>query len=362
MADSNKTEKPTARRRRKAREQGQVARTRELSSIFALIAAIGVFSWQSSGVALEWRGFLQSTFNMAVNDSLNPSSPVLFWTHWETLRWMFPTICAAWVAAVVISLMQGGLVFAPEAIVPKPERLSPANKLQQMFSISSLSGLLKAVPPLVCILYLTYGVFTRHWPEIVQASNADLASSVRLTLALILEIGWKSLAVLMILAGVDYLITWRKHETDLRMSREELREEHKETEGNPAIKARIRRLQRQVQRRQMLIDAETATVVVTNPTHFAVALKYEPHMEAPIVVAKGRDQLAQEIKDVARWSNVPILENPPLAQALFRFAGVGQQIPAKLYAAVAEILAFVYRAQQRARQNMRPVPNPVGKN
>jgi flagellar biosynthesis protein FlhB len=358
MADANKTEKPTTRRRRKAREQGQVARTRELSSILALIAAIGVFSWQASNVALEWRGFLQSTFNVSVGESLNPSSPVLFWTRWEALRWTFPIMCAAWAVAVITSLMQGGLVFAPEAIMPKPERMSPANKLQQMFSISSLSGFLKALPPLVCILYLTYGVFSRRWPEIVQASNLDLNSTVRLTLALILEIGWKSLAVLVILAGVDYLITWRKHESDLMMSREELREEHKETEGNPAIKARIRRLQRQVQRRQMLLDAETATVVITNPTHFAVALKYEPQMEAPVVIAKGRDQLAQEIKDVARWSNVPILENPPLAQALFRFAAVGQQIPAKLYAAVADILAFVFRAQQRARQNMRQPANP----
>ena len=360
MADSNKTEKPTTRRRRKARDEGQVVRTRELSGMLALLAAIAVFGWQASGVALQWRGFLQSTFNVSVAESLNPSSPVLFWVRWEALRWIFPTIGTAWLVAVATSVMQGGLVFAPEALAPKPERMNPASKLQQMFSISSLSGLLKALPPLVCILYLTYGVFSRNWQQIVQASNLELASAIRLTLALILEIGWKSLAVLMILAAVDYLITWRKHESDLMMSREEIREEHKETEGNPAIKARIRRLQRQVQRRQMLIDTETATVVVTNPTHFAVALRYDPQMEAPVVVAKGRDQLAQEIKDVARWANIPILENPPLAQALFRFAAIGQQIPAQLYAAVAEILAFVFRAQARARQTMRPPTSPGG--
>jgi flagellar biosynthetic protein FlhB len=353
VADSNKTEKPTPRRRRKARDQGQVARTRELSGILALIAAVCVFGWQASNVALEWRGFLQSTFNVSVADSLTPASPVLFWIRWETIRWILPTLSAAWIVAVLVSVGQGGLVFAPEAMVPKPERMNPASKLQQMFSISSLSGLLKTLPPFICITYLTYGVFTRHWAEVVQASNLDLRSAVQLFLSLILEIGWKSLAVLVILATVDYLITWRKHEGDLKMSKEELREEHKETEGNPAIKARIRRLQRQVQRRQMLLDTEAATVVVTNPTHFAVALKYDPQMEAPIVVAKGRDQLAQEIKDVARWSNIPIMENPPLAQALFRFVAIGQQIPAKLYAAVAEILAAVFRAQARARQNVR---------
>jgi len=354
LADSNKTEKPTSRRRSKAREKGQVARTRELSSVLGLSAAFAVVGWQSFNMAQDWRGFLQSTLNMSVGETLNPSSPVLFWIRWQVMRWMLAPLSAAWAVALVTSIMQGGLVFAPEALALKPERMSPANKLGQMFSISSLSGLLKTLPPLICVMYLSYGVFSRNWTQIVQASNVDVGSSARLTLSLIFEIGWKSLLVLIILAGVDYLIVWRKQEGDLKMSREELREEHKETEGNPTVKSRLRRLQRQVMRRQMLLDTETATVVITNPTHFAVALRYQPDMEAPIVVAKGRDQLAQEIKDTARWKNIPIMENPPLAQALFRFAAIGQQIPAKLYTAVAEILAFVFRAQARARQNIRP--------
>jgi len=137
------------------------------------------------------------------------------------------------------------------------------------------------------------------------------------------------------------------------MSRQEVRDELKQNEGNPAVKGRIRRLQRQMRRRQMLRDTEKASVVITNPTHFAVALQYTMDMEAPIVIAKGRDFLAQEIKEVARWHNIPIMENPPLAQALYKTVEVGQAIPSALYTAVAEILAFVFRAQAMARQQAR---------
>jgi flagellar biosynthetic protein FlhB len=148
----------------------------------------------------------------------------------------------------------------------------------------------------------------------------------------------------------DYFLTWRKNENDLRMSRDELKQEMKETDGNPQVKMRIRRIQRQMRRQFMLKETERATVVVTNPTHFAVALLYEMDMDAPIVLAKGKNLLAQKMKEIARWKEIPILENPPLAQALYKTVDVGQTIPAKLYTAVAEVLAFVFRAQAQVKQ------------
>jgi flagellar biosynthetic protein FlhB len=153
---------------------------------------------------------------------------------------------------------------------------------------------------------------------------------------------------LAIWAGVDYFLTWRKMEGDLKMSRQEMKEEFKDSEGNPAVKGRIRRLQRRARKQKMTKNVETATVVITNPTHFAVALKYEMNMEAPIVVAKGQGLFAIEIKEVARWSGVPMVENRPLAQALYRSVEVDAPIPAKLYTAVADILAFVFRAKAEA--------------
>ena len=353
MADGSKTEKPTPRRRQKAREKGQVARTRDLSGILGLAAAVAVFSWQASNAASEWRGFLGSSLDVSLNDVITPNSAILFWARWEILRWAFPAMMAGFVVSALAGVAQGGLVLAPEALIPSIEHLSPAKRLQQMFSLASLNGLLKSVPTVVCLLYIAAAAFLRHWGEIVQTSNAPLGSTARLTISIAFEIGWKSTLALIVLAAIDYLLTWRKQEGDLKMSREELREELKETEGNPAIKGRIRRLQRQA-RRHTIAETKTATVLVTNPTHFAVALRYQSDMPAPVVVAKGRDRLAEEMKKIARWSGIPIMENPPLAQALYRVVDVGQEIPAKLYAAVAEILAVVYRAQAQARQNLRP--------
>ena len=354
MADSNKSEKPTQRRRQKARDKGQVARARDLSGVLAITAAAAMIGWQASHMAQAWRMLLQTCLSMPVTEVLEPRSSVLFWSFWQIIRWVAPIMLGAWTIAAVAGSMQGGFVFAPEALAPNLERLSPANKMRQMFSIASLGGLFKSLPPLICVLYITYGTFQRHLGEVVRASNLGMGAHSQLTLSLLFEVGWKSLMVLIGFGAIDYLITWRKQESDLKMSREELREEMKETDGNPAIKSRIRRMQRQVRKRQMLQDTKTATVVVVNPTHFAVALKYDPAMAAPIVVAKGRDLFAQEIKDTARWSDVPIMENPPLAQALYRLVPVGGQIPAKLYTAVAEILAFVYRAQAEARRRATP--------
>jgi flagellar biosynthesis protein FlhB len=349
MADSNKTEKPTPRRRQKAREKGQVVRTRELPGTLACGAALAIFSWQASQAVQEWRGFLRSTLDMSASQAAAPENTLFLWSGWQVLRWTAPAMIGAWFVATTASVMQGGLVFSPEGLTPKLERLSPATKLRQMFSLTGLSGLLKSLLPFAAILYLGIGVFERHWSEIVLASGLDLRTFTSMVFKLVFEVGWKSLLVLLIWAGVDYFLTWRKMESDLRMSKQEMRQELKENEGDPTVKGRIRRMQRQIRRQQMLKATETATVVVTNPTHFAVALRYGREMPAPVVVAKGRDLFAEQIKEVARWHNIPTLENPPLAQVLYRTVAVGQEIPAKLYIAVAEILALIHRAHAQAR-------------
>jgi flagellar biosynthetic protein FlhB len=287
----------------------------------------------------------------------------LFWNSWEILRWSVPAMTAAWVMSLAGGLMQGGLIFAPEALAPKMERLSPVGKLKQMFSFAGLSGLLKSLLPFGAILYIGIATARDHWEVLMQASYLGLSTFGRFMLTLLWEAGWKSGLVLLAWAGIDYLLVWQKLEGDLKMSREELRQEMKETDGNPQTKARIRKLQRQMRSQQMLRDVEKANVIITNPTHFAVALRYELDMNVPVVVAKGRDRLAEKIKEIARWQGIPVMENPPLAQALYRTVEVGQAIPEKLYTAVAEILAFVYRVQAQARQHTRQVGamTPAGK-
>jgi flagellar biosynthesis protein FlhB len=356
MADSSKTEKATPQKRKKAREQGQVARSREFSNALAWSGALALVAWQVPNIARQWRGLLQNTLDLSIDQSLTPGGPLFFWVGCGVLRWVVPVVVTAWVLSVAGGLAQGGLVFAPEALELKPERMNPAGKLKQMFSLAGLSGILKSLLPFGAIVWIGISTITKHWETIVRASDLGVRPYAGFLAGVMGELVWKSGLVLVAWAGVDYLLIRQKHEGDLKMSRQDLKDEAKQTEGNPLVKVRIRRLQRSMRRRQMLRETEKASVVITNPTHFAIALRYEMAMEAPIVIAKGRDFLAQEIKEVARWHEIPILENPPLAQALYRTVEVGRPIPAALYAAVAEILAFVFRAQARARQQAKQGP------
>jgi flagellar biosynthetic protein FlhB len=356
MADSSKTEKATPQKRKKAREQGQVARSRELSNALAWGGGLALVAWQMPNIARQWRGLLQNTLDLSVDQSLTPGGPLFFWVSCAVLRWVVPVVVTAWVLSVAGGLAQGGLLFAPEALQFKPERMNPAGKLKQMVSLAGLSGILKSLLPFGAIVWIGVSTLTKHWETIVRASDLGVRTYASFLVSVMGELVWKSGLVLLGWAGVDYLLIRQKHEGDLKMSRQDMKDEAKQTEGNPLIKVRIRRLQRSMRRRQMLRETEKASVVITNPTHFAIALRYEMAMEAPIVIAKGRDFLAQEIKEVARWHEIPILENPPLAQALYRTVEVGRPIPAALYAAVAEILAFVFRAQARARQQAKQGP------
>jgi flagellar biosynthetic protein FlhB len=358
MADSSKTEKPTPQKRKKAREQGQVARSRELSSALAWSAAIVVLAWQTQDAPHQWRGLLQNALDMSANESITAGGPALFWTFIGVMRWTVPVLAASWVIALGAGIAQGGLVFAPEALAFKPEKLSPANKLKQMFSLTGLSGILKSLIPFGFIAWIGISTVEKNWHSVIQSSDVSVRPYTGFLANTMWQLCWKAGLVLVCWSAVDYLLVWRKLEGDMKMSREDLREEMKQTDGNPATKGRIRRIQRQMRRRKMLQDATQANVVITNPTHFAVALKYEMNMEAPIVIAKGQNLLAQEIKEIARWNGITVLENPPLAQTLYRTVEVGQAIPANLYAVVAEILAFVFRAQAQA-QGRKPAAAPA---
>ncbi len=364
MADDNKTEQATPRHRNRAREQGQVTRSRELTSALSMITVVGVVSVMARQNMPHWTAFFSSLLDSASTDSISPNGPILFWTSIEVLRWIVPILASALVVSLSSSLAQGGFVFAPAALEPKPDRLNPASKLKQMVSLTALSNILKSLLPFAAIAWVGYACIRNHWGEILALLFVDARGFINLLSSLLFEVGWKSGLVLLAWAGVDYALLRLKSEGDLKMSRQEIKDELKSTEGNPANKARIRKLQRQARRRQMLKDASTATVVVTNPTHYAVALRYEKDMSAPIVVAKGLDLLAARIREIARDADIPVVENKTLAQALYKGANVGDVIPSALYHAVAEILVFVYKAQAevqqreaRRRANAQQAPN-----
>lgn len=362
MADSNQTEKATPHRRKKAREQGQVARSREFGSVLAMVGAALTLSAMGSDMATHWVTFYRGLLSAAVDGDITTNGPVLFWTALEVLRWITPVLLVAMLLSVSVTLAQGGLNFAPAALAPSFQRVSPGGRLGRIFSMTTVGNLLKSLLPFLAIAIFGVSALTSHWNELARASGEDVRALAEVVGAILRNFGWKAVLVLLLWAAIDYLLTWQQNESQLRMSREEVKREHKEQEGNPFTKGQVRKRQRAMRKRKPLEAAKTATMVVTNPTHFAVALRYETSMMAPEVVAKGRDLLAQKIKAIAHENNVPIMENKPVARALYKGVEVGQAIPAELYQAVAEILVVVFRAQAelRDKEAMRSRRNAAG--
>ena len=349
MADESKTEQATPRRREKARERGQVARSRELPSALALLTVTFMVWWQAEVWKLQWRDFLAHNLSLP-SDDMKAYLTLLQRTAMLVIRWGAPPLLMSWLIAAGGIVAQGGFVFAPAALEPKPEKLNPASNLGKVLSLNSLRTLLKSLLPVAYLVYLGVTLITAQWDKILRASFLTPRAASGWIFEQAYGMAWKAGLVFAVWFLFDYLLERLSFEKQLRMSRQEIREEAKETEGQPLIRTRVRRLQRQMRKRRMLKDVARASVVVTNPTEYAVALEYRPEeMAAPSVVAKGRNLLAQRIKREANWHGIPIIENPPLAQALYRTVDVGQAIPAKLYAAVAEILAFIYRLQGRTR-------------
>lgn len=358
MADQNKTEKATPRRREKARKEGQVARSRELPAALVLLSAVLLVYWSMSSPGTPWRDAFQHFLDFALTRDFNndpgAGTAILALAGKQVLQFTLPVLAGAWVISLAGTVAQSGFIFAPSALAPNWSRLSPVSNLGKLFSPAALSGMLKSLIPLGVLFYIFTAVLARDWNEMIQASRSAPRVLISWTLSRSYELLWKSGLVFLVWAGIDFMLQRFNFNRQLRMSHQEIREEHKEMEGSPLVRGRIRRLQRQMRRARMLHDVSRATVVVTNPDHYAIALEYHPETTAaPVVVAKGRNLFAQQLKEKARWLGVPMVENRLLAQALYRGVEVGQAIPEKLYAAVAEILAFIYRTQTRAHAAFR---------
>jgi flagellar biosynthetic protein FlhB len=348
MPQSNQTEQATPRRREKAREKGQVARSRDLIGAASGMAAIFVLFSLMSNFPLAFRGFYRDCLEGAVSGNLRMDALTPFFTHFTLFAPIAAALALGWIVALGAAVAQGGLVFAPASLLPTGSRVSPAAKMKQLFSVTALRGLIKSLLPAAAVTYIAVGCLRRDWLLLMALPARSSRGMLGFAAGRLFEVAWKSGLVLLVWSVLDYLFERQHLSSELKMSRQELKDEYKDTEGNPIIKGRIRRLQRQVRRRRMLEDTKRAAVVITNPTQYAIALEYRPDMPAPVVVAKGRNLFAALIKEIARWENIPMVENPPLAHALYRTVEVGQSVPPNLYVVIAEILAAVYRAQARA--------------
>jgi flagellar biosynthetic protein FlhB len=347
----NKTEKPTPRKLREAAKKGQVARSRNLSHAFSLGAVLATLLW-AGGPALHrlldlLRDGLRRIGHAPVTD-IDPGEVTrlaIASGGWIALI-VGPIALAAAFGSVATFAAQGGIRFAPGALAFNLGRLNPVQNLKRLSPAHAGPELLKAVLGAAVVTAIA-------WP-IVTALTADVPRLSRAAPLVTVVAGWDEMlrllkrAVIAFIAigAADYGVQRWRHLSALKMTKPEVKEDLKASEGNPEIKARVRRVQREMVRRRMLAAIPHATVIVTNPTHYAVALEYRRGMGAPRVVAKGRGFLALKIKEVGREHNVPMMENVPLAQALYKGVDLGESIPAALFEAVAEVLAYLIRLKQ----------------
>jgi flagellar biosynthetic protein FlhB len=345
-----RTEQATQHRREQARKEGDILHSRELSAAAGTLAGVMALGMLGSRVLVSWRGAFAAFLDLGRPAHWEPSEigPTLSALRRLTLGILGPpgvVMAAVAVTALGVGVAQtGGLNFYAGAVGFKPDRINPVSNIKNLFSLRAAARLAKSLVPASLLAVFAVQRIARQlaMPPFSTARLEMLGSDVYglLVAAAWLLFGW---------SAIDYLVEWQSRESRLKMSRQDMRDEMKQTEGNPQIRGRIRGLQRQMRRRRVKADVSRAAVVLVNPTHYAVALGFDfATMEAPKVLAKGRNLLAEEIKAEARWAGVPIIENPPLARSLYRSVEVGQAIPVDLYAAVAAILAYLYRQRVEA--------------
>ena len=343
-----KTEEPTAKRRSDARNKGQVAKSQELSGAFVLLTGFFVLRilWESAySEIMTYSTYIFSHLQQPLDTEsvMNLFIGIVV----VLMKTAFPIMFAIMIVGLGVNLLQVGINFTTEPLAFKLENLNPINGMGRIFSKRSLVELIKSMIKIAIIGTFLYQYMQEEIMQMPKFIYYDLRTGLAEMAGIIFSLAFKICIVYLILAIFDF--GYQKWQTtqDLKMSKDDVKEEFKQTEGDPQIKGKIRQKQRQMSMQRMMQEVPQADVIVTNPTHYAVALRYEQGMTAPEVVAKGKNIVAQRIKEIARQYGVTIVENRPLARALYAMVDVGGIVPQELYKAVAEVLAYVYRLKRR---------------
>ena len=354
MAEENdnsqeKTEEPTPRRLEKAKEEGQTARSKELATMAVLLAGAGGLLIFGTSLGASIESIMRDSFvieRSAIFDTRHMSVQLILAAK-EAAWALSPILVMLLIAAVAGSIGIGGLLFSAKAIAPKFNRMDPIKGLGRMFSMRSLIELVKAIAKVGLVMAVAILILNLRTEDLLAIAEEPTVPAIEHVLW---TLGWSffflSCATIAI-AAIDVPFQIYDHQKKLRMTKQEVKDEYKDTEGKPEVKGKIRQLQREMAQRRMMQDVPKADVVITNPTHYAVALKYDQKtMGAPVVVAKGADEVAFKIMEIARENKVEVLRTPPLTRAVYHNTDIGEEIPDGLYMAIAQVLAYVFQLRQ----------------
>lgn len=361
MADDDKaqekTEQPSAKRLRESREKGQVARSKDLNAALILLFTAGGILLFGQHIARQMLGMMHEAFIfnqetlITVNDMMRQIRPLIITSFFAVL----PLLIIVLLLSFLAPLAMGGWVFSTEALQPKFSRLSPLKGLARMFSLKGLAEMIKALLKFILISAVSIVVLKKQIAPLLALADFPLAAAIGDGLSLI---AWAFLfisASLLLIAAIDVPLQWYEHNKQLKMTKQDLVDEYKETEGKPEVKSQIRRAQQEIAKRRMMSEVPKADVVLTNPTHYAVAISYAQNgNRAPVVVAKGKDLIALQINKVAKAHKIPMISVPPLARAVYFSTDLNAEIPRGLYVAVAQVLAYIFQLKNKDYYDREP--------
>ncbi|MGK9064962.1 flagellar biosynthesis protein FlhB [Stutzerimonas chloritidismutans] len=364
MAESesgaDKSEEPTEKRLRESREKGQIARSRELSTVAVTVGGIGGLLASGGSLAGSLMAVMQGSFELSRETLLDEGAMVrlLMSSGMIALDAIMPLLIVLMIVSVLGPISLGGWLFSGSMMAPKFSRMNPGPGLKRMFSTKALVELLKALAKFIVVLLVALAVLGAYEDDLLSIAKQPLDLAIMHSVEVV---GWCALWMacgLILIAAVDVPFQLWDNKQKLMMTKQEVRDEYKDSEGKPEVKSRIRQLQRDAAQRRMMQAVPDADVIITNPTHFAVALKYDgDKSSAPRLVAKGGDFVALKIREIAREHEVTVLESPALARAVYYSTELDHEIPAGLYLAVAQVLAYVYQLRQyRSGKGKRPDP------
>lgn len=349
-----KTEPATPKKLSDARKEGQVAKSREVANAFGILGLFLILKIWVDDMGNQFLELFPKMYNripdivtfwnghMPESDATEVFKSILL----ETLSIIAPLILIGFLIAFISDIAQVKWQPTTKPLMPKGSKLNPISGFKRIFSVNSLVELIKSIAKIILIVYVCYSYLKDKGVLIFNIYDIPLMQALALELQIVTDVGLRISLIYMIIAFADYIYQKYKFKEDMKMTKQEIKEEFKQSEGDPQIKGKIRQKMREASMRRMMQNLPQADVVITNPTHYAVAIKYDPQVaDAPIVIAKGEDFLAAKIKEVAKEHSIEIVENKPLARMLYANVDIGQAVPPELYQAVAEVLAFVYHLQ-----------------